>query len=163
MSVSNANRDVWTLPLFGDRKPVPYLQTEFSEGGGEYSPDGNWIAYWSDESGNDEVYLRSALRTGGKLLVSSSGGSRPKWRRDGKEIFYLSPAGELMAAKVRQNGPSLEIDPPTRLFRARTESFLPSYDASADGQRFLVVSSSLQKQPSPITVVVNWDSGLRTR
>jgi len=163
MTVSNANRDIWTLPLFGDRKPIPYLQTEFSEAGGEYSPDGKWIAYWSDESGSDEVYLRSALRTGGKLLVSSSGGSRPKWRRDGKEIFYLSPAGELMAAKVRQNGPSLEIDPPMRLFRARTESFLPSYDVSADGQRFLVVSSSVQKQPSPITVVVNWDSGLKTQ
>ena len=69
MTVNNANRDIWTLPLSGDRKPVPYLQTEFSEQGGEYSPDGKWIAYWSDESGTDEVYLRSATRTGGKLLV----------------------------------------------------------------------------------------------
>jgi hypothetical protein len=96
-----------------------------------------------------------------KLLVSPSGGSRPQWRRDGKEIFYLSATGELMAAKVKQNGPTLEIDTPTRLFKARTESFLPSYDVSANGQRFLVVCSSLHKESSPITVVVNWDTGLK--
>jgi eukaryotic-like serine/threonine-protein kinase len=161
MTVDNANRDMWTLPLFGDRKPIPYLQTEFSEAGGQYSPDGKWVAYFSDESGNNEVYVRSILPTAGKLLVSPSGGSCPIWRRDGKEIFYLSANGELMAAKVKQNGSTLEIDAPTRLFKTRTESFLPSFDVSADGQRFLVVSSSPQKQPSPITVVVNWDSGLK--
>jgi serine/threonine protein kinase/Tol biopolymer transport system component len=163
MTINNANRDIWTFPLFGDRKPVPYLQTEFSEQGGEYSPDGKWIAYWSDESGTDEVYLRSARQTGGKLLVSSSGGSRPRWRRDGREIFYLAPTNEVMAAKVRQNGSTLEIDTPARLFKVRTESLFPSYDVSADGQRFLVVSSSLQKQPSPLTVVVHWDNGVKTQ
>jgi len=128
-----------------------------------HSPDGKWIAYFSDESGNNEVYLRSVLPIGGKLLVSPSGGSRPTWRRDGKEIFYLSATGELMAAKVRQNGSALEIGTAARLFKTRTESFLPSYDVSADGQRFLVVSSPLQKQPSPITVVLNWDTGLKTQ
>jgi len=163
MTVDNANRDLWTLPLFGDRKPTPYLNTEFSEAGGRYSPDGKWIAYFSDESGNDEVYVRSVLPTGGKLLVSPSGGSRPKWRGDGKEIFYLSATGELMAAKVKQNGPTLEIDTPMRLFKTRTESFLPSFDVSADGQRFLVVSSSAQKQPSPITIAINWDALLKTQ
>src|SRR5882762_540675 len=86
--------------FFGDRKSIPYLQTEFSEAGGQYSPDGKWVAYFSDESGNNEVCVRSILPTGGKLLVSPSGGMRPVWRRDGKEIFYLSTAGELMAAKV---------------------------------------------------------------
>ena len=163
MTVDNANRDLWTLPLSGDRKPIPYLQTEFSEAGGVYSPDGKWVAYFSDESGNNEVYVRSTLPTAGKLLVSPSGGSRPVWRRDGKEIFYLSAAGELMAAKVKQNGATLEIDAPARLFKARTESFLPSFDVSADGQRFLVVSSSANKQPSPITVAMNWDALLKTQ
>lgn len=158
MTVDNANRDMWMLPLFGDRNPVPYLQTEFSEAGGQYSPDGKWIAYFSNESGSNEVYVRSILPTAGKLLVSPSGGSRPIWRRDGKEIFYLSSAGEFMVARVKQNGSTLEIDTPTRLFKARTESFLPSFDVSADGQRFLVVSSPLQKQPSPVTVVVHWDA-----
>jgi eukaryotic-like serine/threonine-protein kinase len=93
MTVTTSNRDLWTLPLFGERKPKPFIETEFSEAGGEYSPDGKWVAYFSDESGSDEVYVRSALPTGGKVLVSSSGGSRPKWRGDGKEIFYLSPTG----------------------------------------------------------------------
>jgi serine/threonine protein kinase len=161
MTVDNANRDLWTLPLSGDRKPIPYLQTEFSEAGGRYSPDGKWVAYFSDESGNSEVYVRSILPTAGKLLVSPSGGSRPEWRRDGKEIFYLNADGELMAAEVKQNGSALEIDAPTRLFKARTESFLPSFDVSADGQRFLVVSSSPQKQQSPITVSINWDAQLK--
>ena len=161
MTVDNANRDLWTLPLSGDRKPIPYLQTEFSEAGGRYSPDGKWVAYFSDESGNNEVYVRSIQPTAGKLLVSPSGGSRPEWRRDGKEIFYLSADGELMAAKVKQNGSALEIDAPTRLFKARTESFLPSFDVSGDGQRFLVVSSSPQKQQSPITVSINWDAQLK--
>ena len=163
MTVNNANRDIWTLPVAGDRKPVPYLQTEFSEAGGQYSPDGKWVAYFSDESGNNEVYVRSVLPTGGKLLVSPSGGSHPRWRRDGKEVFYLSAARELMAAKVRQNASTLEIDTPVRLFKTRAQSFLPSFDVSADGQRFLVVSSSLQRQPSPITVVVHWNTGLKTQ
>jgi eukaryotic-like serine/threonine-protein kinase len=96
-------------------------------------------------------------------LVSPSGGSRPTWRRDGKEIFYLSATGELMAAKVRQNGSTLEIGTATHLFKTRSESFFPSYDVSADGQRFLVVSSLAQKQASPITVVINWDAGLKAQ
>ena len=77
--------------------------------------------------------------------------------------FLFERRCELMAARVRQNGSTLEIDTPMRLFKTRVESFLPSYDVSADGQRFLVVSSSLQKQPSPITVVVHWDSGLKAQ
>ena len=104
MTVDNANRDMWTLPLSRDRKPIPYLQTEFSEAGGQYSPDGKWVAYFSDESGSNEVYVRSVRPTGGELLVSSSGGVRPIWRRDGREIFYLSATGSLMAAKVKQKG-----------------------------------------------------------
>ena len=163
MTVDNANRDMWTLPLSRDRKPIPYLQTEFSEAGGQYSPDGKWVAYFSDESGSNEVYVRSVRPTGGELLVSPSGGVRPIWRRDGREIFYLSATGELMAAKVKQKGSTLEIGAPMPLFKTRTESFLPSFDVGADGQRFLVVSSPPQKQPSPITVVVNWETGLKAK
>jgi len=158
---SSANRDLWTLPLFGDRKPVPYIQTEFDEGGGRFSPDGKWIVYASDESGRSEVYVRPFPGPGGKLLVSASGGSMPVWRRDGKEIFYLGVDRELMAARVNQNGSMLGIDVAHPLFQTNTESFFPSYDASVDGQRFVIVTSTPQKLPSPITVVVNWDAGLR--
>jgi serine/threonine protein kinase/Tol biopolymer transport system component len=160
MTVSISNRDMWTLPVLGDRKPIPYVQTEFSEAGGRYSPDGKWVAYYSDESGSNEVYVRSVLPNGGKLLVSASGGSLPRWRRDGKEIFYLSAAGELMAAAVKGNGSSLEIGIAKTLFQMHLESFLPSYDVAPDGQRILIVTSLAQKQPFPITVVVNWAAGL---
>ena len=161
MTVTIANRDLWTLPAFGDRKPVPYLQTEFSEAGGRYSPDGKWVAYYSDESGDNEVYVRSVLPSRGRLLVSTSGGSRPKWRGDGKEIFYLSATGELMAAAVKDNGASLEIGIPKPLFQMYLAPFLPSFDVSSDGQRILAVSSPTNKLPSPITVVVNWDPALK--
>jgi eukaryotic-like serine/threonine-protein kinase len=158
---SSARRELWTLPLFGDRKPAPYLPTGFDKQGGRFSPDGKWIVYESNESGKNEVYVSPFPASGGKLVVSTSGGSRPIWRRDGKEIFYLDPSGELMAASVKQNGSALTIDVPKALFQAHTESFLPSYDASADGQRFLVVTAPQQKLPSPITVVVNWEARLK--
>lgn len=94
-------------------------------------------------------------------MISTSGGSNAVWRRDGKEIFYLGPSGELMAAKVNQNGSAVTIGVPSALFQAHMESLFPSYDASADGQRFLIATATPQKLPSPITVVVNWDAGLK--
>lgn len=164
MTVSNdssTNTDIWTLPLFGDRKPVPYLQTEFDEYGGRFSPDGKWIVYSSDESGKNEVYVRPFRGSGGKLLVSAAGGSTPEWRHDGKEIFYLGADRELMAARVNQNDSVLGIDVARPLFQTHTESFLPSYDVSADGRRFVIVTSTPQKLASPITVVINWEVGLK--
>jgi Tol biopolymer transport system component len=157
---SSANRDIWTLPLFGDRKPVPYLQTEFNEGGGRFSPDGKWVAYSSDESGKLEVYVRPFPGPGGKLLVSASGGSTPVWSHDGKEIFYLGDDRKLMAARVK-NGSTLGIDVARPLFQTSAESFLPSFDVSPDGRRFIIVTATPQKSPSPITVVVNWNAGLK--
>ncbi len=156
---SNAHRDLWTLPFFGDRTPVPYLQTELVEQGSRFSPDGKWIVYASNESGKNEVYVRPFPGPGGKLLVSASGGSTPVWSHDGKEIFYLGANRELMAARVKQNGSALAIDATHPLFQAHMEGSLHNYDASADGQRFLIVTSTPQKLPSPITVVVNWDAG----
>ena len=132
---------------------------KFDEHWAEFSPDGKWIVYTSNESGKDEVYVRPFPASGGKLLVSTSGGSQPKWRRDGQEIFYLDPGGELMAAKVKQNGSALAIDATHPLFQAHMEGSLHNYDASADGQRFLIVTSTPQKLPYPITVVVNWGAG----
>jgi Tol biopolymer transport system component len=86
---SSARRELWTLPLFGDRKPAPYLPTGFDKQGGRFSSDGKWIVYESNESGKNEVYVSPFPASGEKLVVSTSGGSRPIWRRDGKEIFYL--------------------------------------------------------------------------
>ena len=164
MTVSNdssANLDLWTLPLLGERKPVPYLQTEFAESGSRFSSDGKLVAYASDESGKNEVYVSPFRGSGGKQLVSASGGSTPVWRGDGKEIFYLEADGELMAARVNQNGSTLGIDVGLPLFPTHIQSFLSTYDASADGRRFVMVTSTPQRLPSPITVVVNWNAGLR--
>jgi hypothetical protein len=146
--------------LFGDRTPVPYLQTEVVEQGSRFSPDGKWIVYASDESGKNEVYVRPFRGSGGKLLVSASGGSIPVWRHDGKGIFYLGANRELMATRVKQNGSALGIDVIRSLFQTNADT-LHNYDVSADGRRVLIVTSTPQKLPSPITVVVNWDAGLR--
>ena len=162
MTVSIANRDIWTYyrPLEIE-SPFPFSKLNFLKREGGISPDGKWVAYYSDESGDNEVYVRSVLPGGGRRLVSTSGGSRPKWRRDGKEIFYLSANGELMAAAVKDNGSSLETGIPKPLFQMHLAPFSPSFDVTPDGQRILAVSSSATKLPTPITVVVNWDTGLK--
>jgi Tol biopolymer transport system component len=96
--------DIWVLPLFGDRKPFPVMQTQFNEVGGRLSGDGRWIAYTSNESGRVEVYAASFPKAGGKWQVSTSGGRWPRWRDDGKEIFYLAPDNTLMTAEVMSDG-----------------------------------------------------------
>ena len=95
--------DLWLLPMSGgqDRKPVPLLQTEFNEHLGRVSPDGRWIAYVSDESGSNEVYVRPFRGPGPKRRISANGGSEPKWRGDGKELFYLAADGSVIAVGVR--------------------------------------------------------------
>jgi len=161
--------DVWILPLSGDRKPIPFLQTRFNEGQGQFSPDGRWIAYVSNESGPDEVYVASFQgpggAPGGKWQVSTSGGTQPRWRGDGKEIFFVSPAPEntLMAATVTARDTGFEVGAIKPLFAVRP-SGTPrnSYQVSADGQRFLVNMGPAQSAtPTPITVVVNWTAGFK--
>src|SRR5262249_38940792 len=83
--------DLWVLPLFGDRKPFPFLQTPFAESGGRFSPDGKWVAYQSNESGRSEVYVQPFPGPGAKFQISTDGGANPLWRRDGKELFFLGP------------------------------------------------------------------------
>jgi serine/threonine protein kinase/Tol biopolymer transport system component len=167
--------DLWVLPLFGDRKPFPFLQTQFNELPGGFSPDGRWIAYVSNESGRSEVYVspfpepgrvRSAAATletqGGKWQVSTAGGYQPRWRRDGKEIFYLGPDDKLMSAAVNGAGSAFEVGAVRPLFdtRAGGPGFL--YDVSADGQRFLVNTLVEElSESAPITLVVNWPALLK--
>ena len=105
--------DLWILPLSGERQPRPFLQNRFDEAEGQFSPDGRWIAYVSNETGRIEVYVQPSAGPGGKWQVSTGGGEQPKWRGDGKEIFYLS-AGKLMAvdvntATVVQSGPATDL------------------------------------------------------
>ncbi len=170
------NRDLWVLPDPAgppeNHKPIPYLQTPFSKGQGQFSPDGHWIAYTSDESGPSQyqVYVQSFPAGAGKFQVSTgTGGTQPRWRRDGKEIFYLAADGKLMAVET-QTAPTFEAGAPRALFdpqisRGRMPAWVYyRYDVTADGKRFLVSSgpAALESSASaPITVVVNWLAALK--
>src|SRR5258708_119037 len=117
--------DLWVLNMEGDRKPVPFLQTPFFESQGQFSPDGHWIAYASDESGRFEVYVRPFPSGPAKWKISINGGEHPRWRGDGKEIFYLSPDRKLMAAAVNGKAasqPVFEAQGPVALFEAHIPS-----------------------------------------
>ena len=159
--------DLWILPLQGDRKPVPYLKTEFNEAQGQFSPDGRFVAYRSDESGRSEIYVQPFPLTsggGGKWMVSRGGGTQPRWRRDGKELFYIANDQAVMAVDV-STSPAFKAGIPQALFE---RTILPDdrnfrWDVTADGKRFLLntVEAETSTSSSPITVVLNWQAGLK--
>ncbi len=154
--------DLWALPLDGDRKPFPVLQTEFSETLGQFSPDGRWIAYQSTESGTAHVYVQGFPKSGGKFQVSTTGGGRPRWRRDGKELYYLSTDRKMMAVDVKATAATFEVGRPRELFQTRaatTPFYIHNYDVAADGQRFLINTALEAEGPPPMTVVMNWARG----
>jgi len=160
--------DLWVLPLgSGEPKPVSYLQTKFDERQGQFSPDGRWVAYVSNESGDAtqyQVYVQSFPIGGGKFQISADGGVQPRWRRDGKELFYIGPDRKLMALDVKTS-PRFEYDTPKVLFDpsilggAANYTF-SRYDVAPDGKRFLVVSAAADNPAAePITVLLNWNAG----
>jgi serine/threonine protein kinase/Tol biopolymer transport system component len=157
--------DVWVLPvpgvIAGDHKPFRFLQGEFNERYAQFSPDGRWIAYTSDESGRSEIFVTSFPGPGGKWQISREGGFLPRWRRDGKEIFYLY-GSQLIAADVNGRGSTFEVGAVRPLFDVR---FLVTggyaYDVSADAQRFLMNVLSGQNSSAPLTLVMNWTADLK--
>jgi Tol biopolymer transport system component len=169
---SKTRWDLWALPLTPERpgaalKPFLVLQTAFNEFDGQLSPDGRWMAYGSDESQRTEVYVTpfplSPSGPGGKRQISTGGvafGFPPlRWRQDGREIFYVAPDWQLMAAEVASKGTTLEVGVVRPLFSR--ESAAPSgFDVSADGQRFLMLASPEQKSVEPFTLIQNWAPGL---
>jgi Tol biopolymer transport system component len=165
---SAGGNDIWVLPMSGDKKPFPFLRTRANAFQGQFSPDGKWIAYVSNESGRAEVYVapfNASSASGGKWQVSTNGGAQPRWRPDGKEIFYVSPAPNvrLMAAAVGATGTRFDVGAVTPLFVVR----LPGtpgvfYQVSPDGKRFLFnMAPMVDTTATPITVVVNWTAGLK--
>ena len=162
--------DVWVLPLFGDRKPIPFLNTESNELYPYFSPDGRWIAYASDESKQLEVYVRQFFPTGaaqqsrdGKWQISIDGGTRPRWRRDGKELFYLSNDNKIMAVPIKTTASTIEIGTARPLFQTHPATVANNYDVSGDGQRFIVNSVLESQTPSTIILVVNWPAELKKK
>jgi Tol biopolymer transport system component len=157
--------DLWVLPLLGDRKPIPFVQSEFGEMFGYFSPNGRWLAYTSLESGRQEVYIRPfSPPSAGIWPVSTGGGSHPRWQRDGKQLFYLSPQRKLMAVEVIE-GPRFRVGVPRPLFQMRLSMdfdwSLGNYAVAADGQRFLFVAPPADATSPTITVVLNWPAALK--
>jgi Tol biopolymer transport system component len=148
------NHDLWVLPLSHGEKPFVFLQSQFNEGLARFSPDGKWVAYVSNESGQDDVYVARFENSREKWRISSAGGTSPRWRRDGKELFYLAADGKFMAVPVKSVD-SFEPGVPFALFRM--EALLQNdYDVTADGQRFLINRTITAAQALPFHVIVNW-------
>jgi eukaryotic-like serine/threonine-protein kinase len=155
--------DVWVLPMFGECKPIPYLRREFLELQARFSPDGRWVAYTSNETGRSEVYVQGFPTPSGKWQVSTEGGEDPRWRRDGKELFYLAAYERLMVVEVK-TAPTFQRGIPRALLQTQfAELFgdLSHYVVSKDGQRFLVNTKVGESSSSLITVVLNWTAELR--
>jgi Tol biopolymer transport system component len=159
---SKWNFDMWALAMTGDRKPFPVVQTTFQEKGAQFSPDGKWIAYESNETGRFEIYLRAFPNGGRAVPVSASGGAQVRWRRDGKELFYIALDGRLTAVPIQVNS-SGQIEPgapmplfPTRVGGAVQALERQQYVVALDGQRFLMSTFQNDISPSPITVILNW-------
>jgi eukaryotic-like serine/threonine-protein kinase len=157
-------KDLWLLST-ADRKPILYLQTPFNEMHGQVSPDGRWLAYTSDESGTWEVYVQTFPVSGHRRTISTNGGAQPRWRRDGKELFFLGSDRRLMSVKVEQKLDAqggLEVSEPEALFQTRVRGPLApnwlEYTVAANGQRFLICETE-PADPS-MTVVLNWTAAL---
>jgi Tol biopolymer transport system component len=147
--------DLWVLAL-PDRKTVPFLQTPFVEASGQFSPDGKWVAYVSNESGRNEVYVRAFPGGGGVWPISINGGAGPRWRADGRELFYVAPDETIMSVTIA-SASRFEAAPPKPLFKADLRN-TEAYAVSRDGQRFLLNPDADEATLSapPISVLVNW-------
>jgi serine/threonine-protein kinase len=158
----HTGKDIWLLPLHGDKKARPFLCTPFNEGEAAFSPDGRWIAYTSDETGQGEVYVQPFPSTGGKWQISRDGGSEPVWATSGKELFYRN--GNKMMAVMIVTVPAFTADQPRTLFEGHYYSLdpgWPQYAVSLDGQRFMMIKEEEDVLPSQLHVVLNWHEELK--
>jgi eukaryotic-like serine/threonine-protein kinase len=159
----STRRDLWVLTLKGDRKPFPFLRREYDQEQGQFSPDGRWVAYVSNESGRYEVLVRPFTSAGAagadqSSAVSNGGGSAPRWRGDGKELFYLSPNGTVTAVAFATDR-GVVIGAPRALYQ------VPGVDTAwavtRDGERFLLAVPAGLVTPSPFSVVFNWQAAVK--
>jgi eukaryotic-like serine/threonine-protein kinase len=166
---ATTNVDLFFLPLSGERKPEPFLQTNFIEAQGRFSPDGRWVAYISNETGQFEVYVQSFPSTGAKVAISTGGGSQPKWGADGRELYYYTPERKLMAVDVSGEGSTFKVGLARPLFEIRVggagvdRGFPGSgyYAAARDGKRFLIAGTAETAERQQIIVTLNWTADLK--
>jgi hypothetical protein len=155
--------DIWVFPIAEPAKAFPLVQSQFLERSGQFSPDGRWVAYTSGHTGRDEVYVTSFPSGGARWQVSGGGGTQPRWRPDGRELYFVSADGDLTAAAVNASSPRFEVKDVRPLFRANMFTGprfgLYGYDVSADGKRFLVNDAG-EAGVSRVALVVNWTAEL---
>jgi len=155
--------EITVLPLTGDGKPFSYLNASYANSGGQLSPDGRWLAYVSYESGRSEVYVTAFPQAKGKWQVSSTGASAPRWRRDGRELFFCQTDGILMAAEVTAGKDSFAVGSVKALSERRIFQtyYSASYDVFPDGQRFIMAAVKPEAIHAPLTLVTNWTAELK--
>lgn len=156
-------KDLWFVTP-QDMKSSLFLKAPSALRNGQFSPDGKWVAYASNESGRWEIYVTSFPEARGKWQVSTGGGEQPRWRGDGKELFYLSSDYKLMATPVT-TGANFDAGTPVTLFQAAPRQPVPltdrfAYDVSRDGQRFLIITQVRQADTAPMSIVLNWTKKL---
>jgi serine/threonine protein kinase len=161
--------DLWALPMFGERREYQLSNSPFDEQNPQLSPDGRWLAYTSDETGNHEIYVQSFSADGklgaDKRIVSTRGGKLPIWRRDGSELFFVAADGQMMACSVKTGGREFEFAAPKPLFKTRMlaleGAIFHEYDVSPDGQRFLIGTLLGDTKAPPPTVILNWTAEVK--
>jgi Tol biopolymer transport system component len=164
---TRTNVDLHLLSLAGEKKSTGVLQTNFIEAQARFSPNGRWVSYISNETGQFEVYVESFPVTGGKLAISNGGGSQPQWRADGRELYYYSPDRKLMAVEVNGDGPTFKAGEAKSLFEIRVSAAdqnFPGngyYTVTHDGKRFLVSSILEAPERQQVNVIVNWAADLK--
>lgn len=171
MDTGGTGNDIWILPMQGDRNPQPFAKPRFSEGSARFSPDGKWVAYCTDEPGQNEVFVQPWPGPGPRIQVSSKGGSDPIWSRNGRELFYRH--GDQMMVVAVTTQPTFQASKPQLLWEGHYTHGMSSscgpagttesnYDVTSDGQRFLMVKDVAQDSASTrIVVVLNFAEELK--
>jgi len=154
----NSRREIWGVPLSGDRTAFPVIQSQYDVYAPALSPDGKWLAYESRESGRPEICVIPFLHGTGKWEVSTAGGVLPRWRRDGRELFYISTDNKIMSAEITEQGSSLLVGKVSPLFQVNPIPFAggSNYDMTGDGKKFVVASLASSQESEPLTLIVNW-------
>jgi Tol biopolymer transport system component len=159
---SRGQADLMYVELTGDRTPRPFAASKSLDGWGQFSPNGRYVAYVSDESGRPDIYVAAFPGPGTRWQVSQNGGREPRWSKDGRELFFFAPDNRLMAAQVKSDGETFEVGSIQPLFQTRAVGNDYRYDVARDGKKFLVIGG-LPQEPSSITLVTNWTAELERK